>query len=429
MRKLLNGLAILLAALLLWAGHSEHPAVWPIRNTLEYQATRLWWKLAGEPDRSQVGSISGRVVSTAGIPLEKAVVVVSEWDGRVHAGWTDATGRYRLDGLPAGNYRAAVAATGFASKQSDGLLQRFTVRPGGLANISFCLEPDRYELKGVPARPQCLDRQTLSCTSPVPGSAVRTTLQFAAGGRKEPVLYYRPQNAEQPLPVLLTVYPGPVDTWECVSIGLSQAGYAVLAVGPQYSLDLADDVAWLTELLAMIKRGELPGADPVRVAALGGSYSALLLELVMLRDRDLSAVVLLGPPADMFDFRRRYEREGFVPPFGLDQALVALGLPSREPLRYLKNSMVYHVRPDLPATILFHSYQDEIVPFQQSSLLAASLRAAGVEAELHLFDGASHYLLADGDAAQTIYQRTIDFLSRHGMSPFPAKERKHAGGF
>ena len=278
-------------------------------------------------------------------------------------------------------------------------------------------------MEPLPA-PQKNDAQTLVCKSPVPGEARRETLDFKAAGLDELIFLYRPTNAaERSLPVLLTVYPGPVDTWECVSIGLAQAGYAVIAIGPAYGMELTRDVDTLERLVAMVKNGGLPGGDPARVAALGGSYSALLLELLMLRDPGLDAVVLLGPPTDMFDFRRRFQREGFIPPFGLDKALVALGLPSREPLRYLNHSMVYQVRQGLPATILFHSYQDEIVPYQQSGLLAESLRQQGVEAELHLFDGASHYLLEDGEASMEIYRQTLDFLRRHGMAPFPGKEQ------
>ena len=63
------------------------------------------------------------------------------------------------------------------------------------------------------------------------------------------------------------------------------------------------------------------------------------------------------------------------------------------------------------------------MPYQQSGLLADSLKKLGVEAELHLFDGASHYLLEDGEASMTIYRQTLDFLRRHGMAPFPGKER------
>ena len=317
----------------------------------------------------------------------------------------------------------AVTAPGYEPVQTGGILRGVTIRPERQTEASFSLSVSKKKTFS-PLTVSTTDTQALVCKSPVPGEARRETLNFNDPAVNELVFLYRPaEMTDRLLPVLLTVYPGPVDTWECVSIGLAQAGYAVVALGPAYGLDLTRDVDTLERLVTMVKNGGVPGTDPARVAALGGSYSALLLELLMLRDTGLDAAVLLGPPTDMFDFRRRYEREGFIPPFGLDRALVALGLPSREPLRYLNHSMVYQVHGKLPPTILFHSYQDEIVPYQQSGLLADSLKKLGVEAELHLFDGASHYLLEDGEASMTIYRQTLDFLRRHGMAPFPGKER------
>ena len=424
MKHIIRWVSIFVGTMILWAAFSNNPAVWPVRNTVEYYVTRSWWNVVGEPDVSRNGSVSGKVTTISGRPVEKAVVLISEWDGRVHTAYTDVLGQYRILGVPMGFYRMAATAPGFEPMQTGGIVRGVTVRPGCQVEASFQLkQPERNTVEPLPA-PQKNDAQTLVCKSPVPGEARRETLDFKAAGLDELIFLYRPTNAaERSLPVLLTVYPGPVDTWECVSIGLAQAGYAVIAIGPAYGMELTRDVDTLERLVAMVKNGGLPGGDPARVAALGGSYSALLLELLMLRDPGLDAVVLLGPPTDMFDFRRRFQREGFIPPFGLDKALVALGLPSREPLRYLNHSMVYQVRQGLPATILFHSYQDEIVPYQQSGLLAESLRQQGVEAELHLFDGASHYLLEDGEASMEIYRQTLDFLRRHGMAPFPGKEQ------
>lgn len=424
MKRLFRWSIILLGALVLWSGYTENPSVWPVRNTLEYHVTRTWWNAVGEPDRSHTGSVAGAVMSADGMPVPGAVVALSEWDGRSHFSKSDTYGRYEIKGVPNGFYRVAATAPGFVGTQSGGLLRGVTIRPGSRSDLSFRLTRNgRSELQPLP-RPKMNDPQTLVCKSPVPGTAYRETLSFSEGAGDDLIFLYRPANSlDQELPVLLTVYPGPVDTWECVSIGLAQAGYAVVAIGPSYGLELTKDVDTLEKLASLVKKGDLPGTDSARLAALGGSYSALLLELLMLREPGLEAVVLLGPPTDMFDFRRRFEREGFLPPFGLDRALVALGLPSREPLRYLNHSMVHHVRPGLPATVIFHSYQDEIVPYQQSELLAESLRRQGVETELNQFDGASHYLLEDSDAAQTIYLKTLDFLSRHGMAPFLNKGR------
>jgi dipeptidyl aminopeptidase/acylaminoacyl peptidase len=123
-------------------------------------------------------------------------------------------------------------------------------------------------------------------------------------------------------------------------------------------------------------------------------------------------VVLLGPPVDLFDMRRRYEDGTFIPPFGLDQALIALGLPDRVPLRYWRYSGIYHVRQDWPPMLLVHSRDDPVVPFQLSEQFAAALASAGVPHDLHVFDHAGHYLLSEGDEAQAIYQLTLEFLDK-----------------
>jgi dipeptidyl aminopeptidase/acylaminoacyl peptidase len=129
----------------------------------------------------------------------------------------------------------------------------------------------------------------------------------------------------------------------------------------------------------------------------------------------VQAVVLLGPPTDLFDMRRRLENGTYIPPFGLDQALIALGLPNREPLRYWHYSGAYHVRADFPPLALLHSRTDDVVPYQQSELLAANLAEAGAPHQTHFFDGASHYLLAEGGDADTlkIYEITLNFLAKH----------------
>ncbi|NJN94994.1 MAG: hypothetical protein HC875_13260 [Anaerolineales bacterium] len=66
------------------------------------------------------------------------------------------------------------------------------------------------------------------------------------------------------------------------------------------------------------------------------------------RSPHYEAALLLGPPTDLFDMRRRLEERSYIPPFDLDQVLVALGLPDREPLRYWRYSGAYHILPDFP---------------------------------------------------------------------------------
>ena len=187
-----------------------------------------------------------------------------------------------------------------------------------------------------------------------------------------------------------------------------------MAVGPAYSFEIERDVDEIERLLGSARAAQLPGVDGSRIALLGGSYSALHVLRLLEREgsgRGVQAAVLLGPPADLFDMRRRYEDGTFIPPFGLDQALVALGLPDRAPLRYWRYSGAYHVRRDWPPALLVHSRDDPVVPYQQSEQLAAALAAADVPHDLHVFETAGHYLLSEGTEAEAIYRLTLDFLA------------------
>ncbi len=212
------------------------------------------------------------------------------------------------------------------------------------------------------------------------------------------------------------MYPGPADQWESVSLPLAQAGYAVVAVGPAYALDLEPDIDDLQRVVQQIRKGILPRADADRLGALGGSYSGLHVMRLAVREPDaLRAALLLGPPTDMFELRRQFEAGTFFPPFGLDQALIALGLPSREPERYWQYSARYHAR-DIPMPVmLIHSKEDEVVPFTQSQLLADELTRLGKPHELHILEGMGHYLLATErtPAIDDLFQTTINFFLEH----------------
>ena len=102
--------------------------------------TRSWWNVVGEPDVSRNGSVSGKVTTISGRPVEKAVVLISEWDGRVHTAYTDALGQYRILGVPMGFYRMAATAPGFEPMQTGGIVRGVTVRPGCQVEASFQLK-------------------------------------------------------------------------------------------------------------------------------------------------------------------------------------------------------------------------------------------------------------------------------------------------
>ncbi len=363
-----------------------------------------------------MGALYGCVRGVGAVPLASAAVIVAERDGAVHQAQADARGCYEIAGLPAGRYVPIVSAPGYdaAAIRPWGLPAR--IGAGDRTQLDAALVPLSLPAVRPGLMLQISAPVTLTWALPQPGMAVRRQLSYDSGGRPNQLTYlYTPVAAgDAPLPTLLAVYPGAADTWEGVSIPLAAAGYAVVAVGPAYALDLEDDIAELQRLVAFARAGALPGADGERMALLGGSYSSLHVQALLERDSGFRGVVLLGGISDIFDMRRRFEHGSFIPPFGLDQALIALGTPDISPERPWRYSSRFHLRRGLPPMLLMHSRNDEIVPFQQSEQLAADLARLGVPHEAHFFDGLSHYLLADQPSAEltSLYDLTLAFLRR-----------------
>jgi len=391
---------------------ADNATVWSIRNTVQYHLLRWWWSLAGQPVSEETGALQGTVRDTQGQPIFNAWVLLSGWDGTTYAKPTNENGQYNIDQIPTGKYRPVVGAPGYQSvilkKEGDDL----QINAGDTTTVDAVL-PLEMSLPVTPGQNLTLtDPLTLTCTTPLTTTATRQEVSFDSGGQSnQPTFYYTPVTAPltSRLPVLLVVYPGPANTWECVSIPLAAAGYAVIAAGPAYTFELENDIDELQRLVEFARAGQFPAADGRIIALLGGSYSSIHVQRLLQRDQNFAAAVLFGPPTDLFDMRRRLEDGTYIPPFNLDKALIALGLPSREPLRYWCYSGAYHVRPDYPPMIIFHSYSDDVVPYQQSELLVNNLKLVGAPYEIHFFHGTGHYLF-DQDSLQ-LYEITLDFLS------------------
>jgi len=414
-RQLLIALLLILVLTTLYLATTDNAMIWPIRNTLTYRLERWWSANMGASQPAGFAELHGCVRSDQGTPLPGATVLLSERDGTVHRATTDASGCYRIGDVPAGTYAPIASAPDYADT---------AIRPWGLPlrlgagerrALDITLPPAALLAPSPGAELRIGTSITLTWALPKPSMAVRRQISYDSGGRPNQLTYlYTPITDTQILPTVLAVYPGPADQWEGVSIPLASAGYAVVAVGPAYALDLEDDIAELRRLVAFTRAGLLPRADGRRIVVLGGSYSSLHVQRLVEDDSDFRGVVLLGAATDLFDLRRRFEQGSFSPPFGLDQALVALGTPDTSPERYWRYSSRFHLRRDLPPILLMHSRSDEVVPFQQSEQLATDLDRLGVHYEAHFFDGMSHYLLADRPSADLdkLYAITVDFLRR-----------------
>ncbi len=413
---------IALLAIGVYASLTDNLYVWPYRNTLQYHVLREWWTLAGRGTTTGTGALAGTVRDTGGKPIAHARVLVAETDGTPHSAEAGADGSYRIADVPAGSYVPVAGAPGFSdiAVRWAGIF-RTAVGAGRVTQLDLSLRP----LVEPPLRPAENFRldppQMLKIDAPLPATAEERQIHYEVGGRpNQTAFYYTPAAGSSPVPTLLAVYPGSADTWKQVSLPLAQAGYAVIAVGPAYALDLEPDVDDLQRLIAVLQQRRFPRADPQRLGALGGSYSSLHVFRLLERPANgLDAILLLGPPTDLFELRRQFEAGTFFPPFGLDQALIALGLPDHNPEPYWRYSARYHARSFNIPILLIHSKVDEIVPFTQSQLLSDELSRLGKPHELHILEGMGHYLLEPKrtPAIDDLFHTTTAFLERELRGP------------
>lgn len=415
-------LLIVVAALALAASYlltTDSITIWPYRNAAYYYAAKQLGALQPPANRAR-GALGGVVRSPSGQPIAGARVLLSADDGTAFSAESDAQGRYQIADAPAGSYTPVAGAPGYADTTLRTLLG-IGVTAGQTTTLDITLAPRRASEVAPPRRVTLSEPVYLRIDAPLPASAARRTLSFEADGRANQLTFvYTPNDGQNqsdgpPLPVLLAVYPGPADTWESVSLPLAQAGYAVIAVGPDYALDLEPDIDDLERVVDLVRGGAIPRARTDWIGALAGSYSGLhVMRLAVREPRAIDAALLLGPPTDLFELRRLFETGAFFPPFGLDQALIALGLPGRVPERYWRYSVRYHAASlELPV-MLIHSKEDEVVPFTQSQLLADELTRLGKPHELHILEGMGHYLLATErtPAIDDLFATTLDFFSR-----------------
>lgn len=404
---------------------TDHATIWPYRNALSYLSLKQLGSLTLPADAPR-GTLQGVVRSSGGQPVAGARVLVSAQDGTAFSAESDAEGRYRITDVPVGSYIPVAGAPGFADTSLRTLLG-IGVTAGRATALDITLSPRAPSRVARATNVTLSDPVYLRIEAPLPASAARRQLSFEVDGRiNQPTFVYTPNDGQNPdgpaLPVLLAVYPGPADTWESVSLPLAEAGYTVIAVGPDYALDLENDIDDLERVVDLVRGGQIARARTDWIGALAGSYSGLhVMRLAVREPSAIDAALLLGPPTDMFELRRQFEAGSFFPPFDLDQALIALGLPNRVPERYWRYSARYQATAIQIPVMLIHSKEDEVVPFTQSELLAAELERLGKPYELHILEGMGHYLQATErtPAIDDLFATTIAFfdqqLARHNQ--------------
>ena len=147
------------------------------------------------------------------------------------------------------------------------------------------------------------------------------------------------------------------------------------------------------------------GIQPDRLGALGGSSGGHLVSLLGTQDgkgdpeasdpadrlsAKVQCVVALFPPTEMTSVGT---------PLSLGIVVAFMGMKPPDPKApasspdvkfYKEASPLNHVTPDDPPFLLIHGDADKTVPYQQSQLMEAALKKAGVPVKLVILPGLDH---------------------------------------
>jgi dipeptidyl aminopeptidase/acylaminoacyl peptidase len=80
---------------------------------------------------------------------------------------------------------------------------------------------------------------------------------------------------------------------------------------------------------------------------------------------------------------------------------------------YYKYSVMYHLE-GLPPLCILHGKDDDLVPFNQSVLLAEELERRGMPHEFYSYEGLKHYFSTSADNATTqqMFRDSLECLRR-----------------
>ncbi len=414
-------LAILaLTVLLAPAWMPLHPSTRAAYNIAEYRARRWWWDQMGAPQAVGEGSLSGWVEDTDGRPVPDALVLVSTATGDTFTGRADQDGWYAIANIPAGRYRPVSASWDYD-------LPTHSQDANAGPQLSLGQDPQRFDPTLSPRTPPPLSPQpeTLELGPPVPVTtnfpteaiAIRHAITFThESATIDGDLLYTPAGGDGPWPLLVMVYPSPAIRWEKATIQFAAAGYAVLAITPdeERGLDLEAHARDLRIVIDYAQQGLLsPTIAGPDFVLLTGSFGSLFGYRALPDLQHLQAIVNIGGISDGFLGVQALYSESLAIPPPYDLAVASMGRPDRDPGFFLAYSPAFFAEHH-PPTLLIHTYEDEIIPYNQSQRLADALSEAGIPNELHLYHAETHYLdpRTPSDEAYIVFELVFDFIRR-----------------
>ncbi len=244
-------------------------------------------------------------------------------------------------------------------------------------------------------------------------------------GREIPAWYYKPQNAnagERGLPVIVNVHGGPEGQAQPGFSAISQyflsRGYAVLAPNVRGSTGYGktfthlddvrnreDSVKDLAAAVEWLKASG--GADPKRIAVMGGSYGGYmtLAAITLYPDLWAAAVDTVGI-ANYESFLKNtsgYRRKLREVEYGTLE----------KDLEFLKSiSPLYKVDRIKTPLMVIHGKNDPRVPYTEAEQIVEALRKRNAPVEYKLFDDEGHGV-AKLSNRLIVYPLMADFLDRY----------------
>jgi len=232
-----------------------------------------------------------------------------------------------------------------------------------------------------------------------------------AGGRAMLLDLYLPEKRDQPLPLIIWIHggawmggskdgPSPALRFTAKGYAVAQVGYRLsqVAAFPAQIHDCKAAVRWLRANAAKYD------LDPNKFVAWGASAGGHLVALLGTsggvaelegNDNDLKESSRVQAVVDWFgptDFLHIGDAQSDIPHNAPDSPESKLiGGPILENKdKAAKASPITYVSKDAPPFLIMHGDRDRTVPFNQSELLYAALKKAGVDATLVPMKGAGH---------------------------------------
>ena len=265
------------------------------------------------------------------------------------------------------------------------------------------------------------------------GTIIERDIVYAKNGEREMLLdVYRPKS-EKPLPLVIWFYGG---AWDWGNKDRSQplipmlsGGYAIAGVTHTKSKEeifpavINDCRAAVSFLRLNAKRFNL---DPKRFGAAGESSGGHLTALLAttsdtkefqkhpVTHKASSAIQAASPwcgPTDFLKLNDVKASQDYSNPRSAPSRLV--GKPIKQaPEKCRQANPITYVSKGDPPCFIVHGDRDFVVPLNQSELLHAALKKAGVPSTLHVVKGGEHGFSKLTPANDEIVKKVMEFFDR-----------------